>query len=772
MRNVRTSIILVLISFITAHLCFWILPNVFEIWNKQTMDQFFVLRYAYDEFRPVYDNTVVHLDLNNSSLARLQNQYLDRSHFAQVVRNLSAMHVSAQVYDFIFAARKNATDDSSLISAAKEAGNAYFGLALELLTPEQFRSLSPKPPEENPYIEFAKWKVAVEGNPDTLILGTNPLATFADLAIASRGLGSLSVKLDRDGVLRRVPLLVRSGGTYYPILPLRVVCDYLSVPPQKIIVKPGMAIILRDAHRPGEEKLRDIEIPIDRNGNMIVNYIGPWGIMDHYSFADILKASDDQDELEIWREELADKIVIISDVSTGSTDIGPVPTDFNFPLSGVHANIVNSILTESFLRELSFWQMLGLEVLLMAAIVLLSLRLSSVYFTLITIVFGGVFISAAGIAFIYGQILFPVIRPLLIITFSVFSILVYRYIQEEKEKLKSLRQRDFIRETFGRYLSREVVEDLLSSPDGLKLSGEIREVTFLVSDLRGFTALTSTLEPDQVIEIINRYFGEMVEIIARYRGTVSEFQGDGILVFFGAPICADDDPQRAVACAIEMQNSLAKVNAEHRRLNLPELIMGIGINSGEVVVGNIGSERRAKYGAVGQTINLAYRVESYTIGGQILISPNTYAKVHDMVKVRDFREAQFKGIDKPLMLYDISAMGGTYQVSLPEKKKPTYARLDPPLPVDCFPIDGKIVSEKAIAGTMVTLANNSAEVALDKDIKIHTNLMLRLSLPEQLEVFEAYAKVVPSQSCESASPRQEVCLEFTWLPEELKEFLS
>ena len=119
----------------------------------------------------------------------------------------------------------------------------------------------------------------------------------------------------------------------------------------------------------------------------------------------------------------------------------------------------------------------------------------------------------------------------------------------------------------------------------------------------------------------------MVEIIARYRGTVDEFQGDGMLVFFGAPLAASDDPERAVACAVEMQNKIPEINGLQRREGLPEIVMGIGINTGEVMVGNIGSQKRSKYGAVGSAINVAYRIESYTIGGQVLISSETYKKV-------------------------------------------------------------------------------------------------------------------------------------------------
>ncbi|MCZ6874179.1 MAG: HAMP domain-containing protein, partial [bacterium] len=162
--------------------------------------------------------------------------------------------------------------------------------------------------------------------------------------------------------------------------------------------------------------------------------------------------------------------------------------------------------------------------------------------------------------------------------------------------LEGLRQRDFIRDTFGRYLSKEVVAELLESPDGLRLGGELRELTLLVSDLRGFTTMAENLSPQEVIDLLNRYLERMVDIITRYNGTVDEFQGDGILAFFGAPMMAEDDPERAIACAIDMQIALDDINVERRQLQLSELAMGIGINTGEVIVGNIGSEKRTKYG--------------------------------------------------------------------------------------------------------------------------------------------------------------------------------
>jgi adenylate cyclase len=317
-----------------------------------------------------------------------------------------------------------------------------------------------------------------------------------------------------------------------------------------------------------------------------------------------------------------------------------------------------------------------------------------------------------------------------------------------------------------------VVEELLDSPTGLKMSGENREVTFLVSDLRGFTALTSSLSPQQVIEIINRYFEYMVDVIARYQGTVNEFMGDGILAFFGAPLYADDDAERAVACAIEMQNALVAVNAEQRRLKLPELAMGIGINTGEVVVGNIGSERRASYGAVGTPINAAYRIESFTVGGQILISPTTHDRVESDLKIIGTKEVKFKGLDEPVALYDVAGIGQPYQVFLPEKKAVALTRLNPPLPIECFLVEGKTVSDTAIAGRITHLAENSAEVFLDKKQSAYTNLRIVLASPETRGLSELYAKVLPHDKSDGSVTDQRARLQFTSMPQDTKDFLD
>ncbi len=338
--------------------------------------------------------------------------------------------------------------------------------------------------------------------------------------------------------------------------------------------------------------------------------------------------------------------------------------------------------------------------------------------------------------------------------------------------LEGLRQRDFIRDTFGRYVTKEVVDELLGSPDGLRLGGEARVVTTLVTDLRGFTALAAVLSPQAVLEVLNRYLERMVPVIRRHGGTIDEIQGDGILALFGAPIAAADDPVRAVACGLEMQLALIEFNAEQRGRGLPELAMGAGINTGEVIVGNIGSEQRTKYGAVGNAINMAYRIESHTVGGQVLLSAETHERVRALAVVRGTVTASFKGLAEPLTLYDVSGMGGEYQLFLPERGEELFAPVRPPLPVACFPIEGKVVSATAIAGTLVRLAASAADLLLESPLAPHVNVKISLGPPAGGGPFDLYAKVLPLPADHPAAPGAPVRVSFTSVSEAAKTYLN
>ena len=764
-RNLRATALLVLGSFIAAHLCFHLLPHLFDTWNLKAVDRLFLFRSSSESFRPPYDETIVHVDLTDTTMVRLNNFYLDRSHYAGVIRNLTAMNTSAILCDTIFAAKKGDEKDDALIEASARAGNVYFGLAFELASNEDSRQQYAKDSKRELYLRRNKWQVTVKGDPRHFYTGTKPVATFPVLASASRGLGYLSVKFDRDGVFRRLPLLVRYDGAYYPSFSFMAICDYLGVPPEKITIRPGRSITLKDALRPGEKEPHDIIIPIDRFGHMLINFIGPWERMKHYNFADILLASKDPDDMDLWNDELAGKIAVVAEVSTGSSDVGPVPTDTNLPLAGLHANAMHTILTESFIRELSDYEMLSVELLLLTGLFIISLGFSSPYFALGTFAMSLFYVCVASTAFLYGNLIFHFVRPLLMITFATLFIVIYRYINEERE-------RAFIRATFGRYLSKEVVEELLDSPDGLKLSGEMREVTFLVSDLRGFTALSSSLSPAEVIKVINRYLECMVDIIGNYRGTVNEIEGDGILTFFGAPLAGSDDAERAVACAIAMQRKMEEFNKEQQRLNIPELMMGIGIDTGEVVVGNIGSEKRTKYAAMGSPVNTAYRIESSTVGGQVLISASTFEKVRSILKVDRILKVPFKGLAKPVTLYEVKGIDGNYPLSMPKKKSDAFIKLETPLTVSCFPLEGKTVAEKSIQGHITSLGKSSAEVLLSEQVDVYSNLRILLDLQKAPGANEIYAKVVSLDKSDSFASRHMARLEFTYLSEDVKVFLE
>jgi len=248
---------------------------------------------------------------------------------------------------------------------------------------------------------------------------------------------------------------------------------------------------------------------------------------------------------------------------------------------------------------------------------------------------------------------------------------------------------EVIRRTFGRYLSDDVVDRLLEDPQGLAIGGDKRVVTILMTDLRGFTAISDRLPAEDVVRLINIYLEVMTEIIVEAGGTIDEFIGDAILVLFGAPDLHDDDAERAVGCALRMQLAMEAVNARLTGEGLPEVAMGIGLDTGEVVVGNIGSQRRAKYGVVGQHVNRAARIESLTLGGQVLMSESTRAACTSTLRVDGEREVLFKGMSQPQPVYLVGALGGPHGVALPEPVVHELVAVEPPLEVVVTPMRHK-----------------------------------------------------------------------------------
>lgn len=237
---------------------------------------------------------------------------------------------------------------------------------------------------------------------------------------------------------------------------------------------------------------------------------------------------------------------------------------------------------------------------------------------------------------------------------------VHLALKAANERIRKLaedlaRRNEFIRSVFGRYLTREIAETLLDTPEGLALGGERREITILMADLRGFTSLSANRDPADVVVMINHFLSVMTEVILSHGGTIDEFIGDAVLALFGAPRPLEDHARRAVACALGMQRAMAEVNRLNRARGLPEVTTGIGINTGEVIAGNIGSERRAKYGVVGSHVNLTSRIESFTAGGQVLISEDTRRQCGERLEVKGELVVRPKGYEQDIRLYDVAA---------------------------------------------------------------------------------------------------------------------
>ena len=225
--------------------------------------------------------------------------------------------------------------------------------------------------------------------------------------------------------------------------------------------------------------------------------------------------------------------------------------------------------------------------------------------------------------------------------------------QQYRDQLE--RNERFIRATFGRYLSDDIVTEILERPEGLELGGDLREVTIMMSDIRGFTTISEQLPPDRVVSMLNRYLGAMTDIILEYGGTIDEFLGDAILAVFGAPRRHDDDPDRAARCALAMQAAMAEINSANRDDGLPELAMGIALNTGKVIAGNIGSERRSKYGFVGHAMNVTSRIEDVAQRGEILIAESTRLALGAAYALGPSREVQAPGIDEALLVYPLES---------------------------------------------------------------------------------------------------------------------
>ncbi|MFO7750890.1 MAG: adenylate/guanylate cyclase domain-containing protein [Desulfobacteraceae bacterium] len=319
-----------------------------------------------------------------------------------------------------------------------------------------------------------------------------------------------------------------------------------------------------------------------------------------------------------------------------------------------------------------------------------------------------------------------------------------RIIAVSNQRLKLV---DLVKKTFGRYLSEKVVDQILSSPQGQELGGSRRTVTVLMSDLRGFTSLSESRDPRQMVQLLNQYLERMSTIILRHDGIIDEIIGDAVLAVFGAPDPHDNDPERAVVCAVEMQNSLADLNSKLADQGFLPLEMGIGINTGEVILGNIGSPLRMKYGIVGDTVNRASRIEANSLGGQVLLGETTYREVASLVTAGPAKTKMMKGMKKPLVFYSVTAITTRGRdlrvlVSLPRQNG-----LEISLPFQCWIVRNKAIDPVSLFGETVSMDDHRMEVVTSRSLDPFTDVKIQFDFCLEAHCFEAiYAKCTECQA--------------------------
>jgi serine phosphatase RsbU (regulator of sigma subunit)/CHASE2 domain-containing sensor protein len=479
---------------VLASLIQWLLPVATAVWNCRIHDRLFQFRTQSAIFRPAYDDTVVHVDINQSTLQRLNRRHLDRRHHAMAIANLGAMDTATQLYDFVFASERSVAEDQQLVAAAQQARNTSFGLVFLF---KQTRDPQTAPAIEGrgrQYLSATRWRIRTETDTQAIPAAVDAIITFPQLAHASRGLGSLNLQYDADGVYRRYPLLYRYEDGVYPSIVLRTVCEYLQVSPAAIVLEPGPCLRLTSVRFPGSEASRDIRIPIDPSGNMIINFIGRWGRMRHYNFADVLQAVEDNVEMALWRDELAGKIVVVSEVLSGASDAGPVPTDTHYPLSGVHANALHTILTESFIKPAADVTRLLSALLLAAGTIAAFVYLPTVAFGLTVPALALAYSGMGLIAFLQYRLLLDFIIPNAVVAALLVSMLVHRAIESTRISLEAERERDLIEKELeiGRRIQADFFPSNLPTFPGWNVAATIRPARQVAGDFYDIFALPGT----------------------------------------------------------------------------------------------------------------------------------------------------------------------------------------------------------------------------------------------------------------------------------------
>ncbi len=479
-------------------------------------------------------------------------------------------------------------------------------------------------------------------------------ANLPELQQAAVAAGHFNPLVDSDGVVRRVPMLAEYNGDYYESLSLAMVRRLLGNPP----LQPGFAEGNSDGYGGLEWLELDtqagvLHIPVDENVSSLVPYRGGMGSFRYISIADVLHD-------RVASELLKDKIVLVGTTAPGLLDMRATPVAEVYPGVEVHANMIAGILDQNLKERPPYMQ--GAEVIWLLLIgIALSVLLPALSPVKAILASALMFAATAGLSLMtwhYGNILMPMANSLMMIALIFALDMSYGYFVESRTKRQ-------ITGLFGQYVPGELVEEMAEHPESVSMEGDSREMTILFSDVRGFTTISEGLDPKELTLLMNEFLTPLSRVIYRHRGTIDKYMGDCIMAFWGAPLPDADHAKHAILAGIEMQATLKALQPQFKARGWPEIHIGVGINTGRVSVGNMGSEVRVAYTVMGDAVNLASRLEGITkqYGVGIIVGENTRNTVTDFL-YRELDHVRVKGKDKPVAIYEPIGLNGEVDKAL------------------------------------------------------------------------------------------------------------
>ena len=377
------------------------------------------------------------------------------------------------------------------------------------------------------------------------------------------------------------------------------------------------------------------------SSEMLINFYEQPGGYEYISFSDVYNNQPDLPDFN-------GKIILIGATAADLHDVHTVPiSDQEMPGVEIHANLIQSILTRDYLFYQDDISAIGVVFLFALLTGLLLYRLKIYMATILLAVLAVIYILFSIYTFDSGTIL-NILHPLLSIPLVYIPLLVTFYLTEEKS-------RKWITDVFGKYVSPVVIANLIENPDMINLGGEKRNITIFFSDIRGFTSISEKLKPEDLVHLLNEYLTEMTTIIINNQGLVDKYMGDAIMAFWGAPLDHPIHAEIACSSSLEMMDKLRQLQKKWKKEGIPSFDIGIGLNSGDAIVGNMGSDTRFDYTAMGDNVNLASRLEGLNklYGTNIVISENTYKKVKDKFETRKLDVVKVKGKKKPILIYEL-----------------------------------------------------------------------------------------------------------------------